>query len=101
MNLINCLFHLLGGSCRGWQDTGLWGSVRFKPELHEVFVRTVHKIVRVLALVHPAQAVLYHVRLDGLGSDGKVVMGDLGEEQVVGHVSVCKLRGRYRRLQGE
>ena len=52
-------------------------------------MRAVDEVVRVLTLVHPSESTLDHVVLDGLRGDGEVVVWDLGEEKVVGDVSVC------------
>jgi hypothetical protein len=52
-------------------------------------VRAIYKVVCVLTLVHPSEAALDHIVLNGLGGDGEVVVGDLREEEVVSDVSVC------------
>lgn len=48
----------------------------------------VNEIVCVLALVHPSKSIGDHVVLNCLGGDGEVVMRYLGEEEVVGYVSI-------------
>ena len=63
--------------------------MRLESEVEEVLVCAIYEIVRVLTLVHPSESALDHVVLDCLCGNGEVVVGDLGEEEVMGDVSIC------------
>ena len=64
------------------------GQVCLESELDHVLVRAQREVVGDFLLVELGQANLAQVVDNGLGSAGQVVVGNLGEEEVVGNVAV-------------
>jgi hypothetical protein len=57
-------------------------------EFNEVLVHSEHEVLGVICLHHTAQAIAFHICVDGLGGDWQVIMRDVLEEQVVGDMAI-------------